>query len=166
MADCIFVALNETDLIAEFMPYLKMTAQPGTKLIFLVRTTTSNWGAVESHLPMIETGNITAREYRKNAWRFDIGREKERAERNLAWACEALRRKGVSTEVKMYAGGLSKALRECTKAGRARLIIMQVNFSFIKVSKIFLAALRLSIHHNLPPVTLLPRRYFEGGVER
>jgi hypothetical protein len=166
MTSCILVALNETELIDQFMPYLKMTAQPGTKLIFLVRTATSNWGEVESHLPMVETGNITAREYRKNAWRFNIDREKEKAERNLASACEALRRKGVSTEVKMYAGGLSKALRECTKASPARLIIMAVNFSFIKVVKAFLAALRLSIHHNLPPVTLLPPRYTEGGVKR
>lgn len=166
MADCILVALNQTELIGRFMPYLKVTAQPDTKLIFLVRTAASNWGEVESHLPMVETGNITAREYRENAWRFNIDREKERAELNLASACEALRRKGMNPEVKMYAGGLSKALRECTKVGPARLIIMPANFSFIKVLKAFFAALRLSARHNVPSVVLLPPRYIEGGVER
>jgi hypothetical protein len=166
MADCILVALNQTELINQFMPYLKLTARPGEKLIFLVRTATSHWGDVESHLPMVETGNISAREYQGHAWRFNIDREKERAERNLASACEELRRNGVTTEVKMYAGGLSKALRECTKAGPARLIIVPANYPFFKVFKTFFAALSLSRHPNVPPVTLLPPRYTGVNVER
>jgi hypothetical protein len=166
MADCILVALNQTERINQFMPYLKLTARPGEKLIFLVRTSTSHWGDVESHLPMVETGNITAREYQGHAWRFNIDREKERAERNLASACEELRSNGVTTQVKMYAGGLSKALRECTKAGPARLIIVPANYPFFTVFKSFFAALSLSTHPNVPPVTLLPPRYTGVSVER
>jgi hypothetical protein len=150
MADSILVALNQTQLIDQFMPYLKLNAEPGTKLVFLVRTETSNWGNVEGHLPMVETGSITGREYRETAWRFNIDREKERAERKLASACAALRRKGVNPEVKMYAGSLSKALREYSKAGAPRLIIRAANYSFIKVFKNFLAALKLSAHHDVP----------------
>ena len=166
MADCILVVLNQTELIHQFMPYLKMTARAGENLIFLVRTATSHWGDVESHLPMVETGNISAREYQGHAWRFNIDREKERAERNLASACEELRRNGVTTEVKMYAGGLSKALRECTIARPARLIIVSANYPFFKVFKSFFAALRLFTRHNVPPVTLLPPRYTGVSVER
>jgi len=166
MADCILVALEQTERIDQFLPYLGMTTQPGTKLVFLVCTATANWGDVESHLPMIETGSITEREYWENAWRFNIDREKERAERNLASACGALRRKGVNIEVKMYAGSLSKALREYSKAGPARLIIRHANYPFIKVFKDFFSALKLFTHHDVPSVTLLPPRHTEGGVER
>ena len=166
MADCVLVALNQTELIDRFLPYLKLTVRPGEKLVFLIRTATSHWGDVESHLPMVETGNITAREYRGHAWRFNIEREKERAERNLASACEELRRNGVTTQVKMYAGGISKALRECTKVCPARLIIVPANHPFLTVFKSFFAALSLSTHANVPPVTLLPPRYSGVHMER
>ena len=159
MANCVLVALNQTELIDRFLPYLKVTVRSGEKLIFLIRTARSHWGNVESHLPMVETGNITAREYQGHAWRFNIEREKARAERNLASACEELGRTGVSTQVKMYSGGLSKALRECTKTEPARLIIVPANYPFFTVFKSFFAALSLSTHPNVPPVTLLPPRY-------
>ena len=165
MADSILVALDETQRIHRFMAHLKSTAQPGDKIIFLVRTATSAWGDVETHLPMVETGNITSREYRGSAWRFNIDREKQKAERNLALACETLQREGMSTEVKMYAGGLSKAVRECTRTGAARLIVMPANYSRIQVVKAVLAALRLFNRH-VPPVALLPPRYTEAGMER
>ena len=116
MADCILVVLNQTELIHQFMPYLKMTARAGEKLIFLVRTATSHWGDVESHLPMVQTGNITSREYQGLAWRFNIDREKERAEQNLAAACEELGRNGVTTHVKMYAGGFKQGFARMHKS--------------------------------------------------
>jgi hypothetical protein len=166
MADCILVVLNQIELINQFMPYLKLTAQAGEKLIFLVRTATSHWGDVETHLPMVETGNITAREYPGQAWRFNIDREKERAERTLASACKELGGNGVTTQVKMYAGRLSKALRECTKAGPPRLIILPANYPFLKLVKSFFAALNLSTHPNVPIAALLPSGYIERGVER
>ena len=154
MADRILVALDETQRIHRFMAHLKLTAQPGDTIIFLIRTATSAWGNVETHLPMIETGSITSREYRRSAWRFNVDQEKEKAEHNLASVCEALRRNGIKPEVKMYAGGLSKAVRESTKAGATRLIVMPANYAIIYVVKAHLAALRLS--HNVPPVALLP----------
>ena len=154
MADRILVALDETQRIHRFTAHLKLTAQPGDTIIFLIRTATSTWGDVETHLPMVETGNITSREYRGSAWRFNAEREKQRAQRNLEWVCETLWRKGIHTEVKMYAGGLSKAVRECTNAGATRLIVMPANYAIIYIVKALLAALRLS--HNVPPVALLP----------
>ena len=162
MADRILVALDETQRIHPFMAHLKLTAQPGDKVIFLIRTATSTWGDVETHLPMVETGNITAREYRRSAWRFNVDQEKHKAERNLELVCEALRRNGMNTEVRMYAGGLSKAVRECTKADATRLIIMPANHASIQVVKAFLAALRLLSHH-VPPVALLPPRFKESA---
>ena len=154
MADRILVALDETQRIHRFMAHLKLTAQSGDTIIFLIRTATSTWGEVETHLPMVETGNITSREYRGSAWRFNVEREKERAQRNLEWVCETLWRKGIHTEVKMYAGGLSKAVRECTNAGATRLMVIPANYAITYVVKALLAALRLS--HNVPPVALLP----------
>jgi hypothetical protein len=162
MADRILVALDEAQRIQRFMAHLKLTAQPGDKVIFLIRTATSIWGDVETHLPMVETGNITAPEYRRSAWRFNVDQEKHQAERNLKWVCEALRRNGMNTEVRMYAGGLSKALRECTKAGATRLIIMPANHASIQMVKAFLAVLRLLSNH-VPPVALLPSRFKESA---
>jgi hypothetical protein len=163
MADSILVALDETQRIQRFMAHLKSTARPGDKIIFLIRTATSTWGDVETHLPMVETGNITSREYRGSAWRFNVDQEKRKSERDLEWVCEALRRKGISAEVKMYAGGLSRAVRECTKAGATRLIAMPANSASIQVLKAFLAALRLLSHH-IPAVALLPPQYVEHDV--
>jgi hypothetical protein len=160
MADSILVALDETQHIHRFMSHLKSTARPGDTIIFLIRTATSTWGNVETHLPMVETGNITSREYRGSAWRFNVDQEKQRAERNLELICEALRRNGISAEVRMYAGGLSKAVRECTKAGATRLIMMPVNYPRIQALKALLAALKLFNHH-VPAVALLPPRYIE-----
>ena len=90
MADRILVALDETRRIHRFMAHLKLTAQPGDTIIFLIRAATSTWGNVETHLPMIETGSITSREYRGSAWRFNVDQQKDKAEHNLASACEAL----------------------------------------------------------------------------
>ena len=157
MTDSILVALDETQRIHHFIAHLQLTARPGDKIIFLIRSATSIWGDVETHLPMVETGNISSREYRGSAWRFNIEREKQRAQHNLEWVCETLRRKGIHTEVKMYAGGLSKAVRECTKAGATRLILMPANYASVQAVKAFLAALRL-LSHDLPPVALLPPR--------
>ena len=155
MADSILVALDETQRIHHFIVHLQLTARPGDKITLLVRTATSTWGDVETHLPMVETGNISSREYRSSAWRFNIEREKQRAQRDLERVCETLRHKGIHTEVKMYAGGLSKAVRECTKAGATRLIMMPANYASIRAVKAFLAALRL-LNHHVPPVALLP----------
>lgn len=160
MADRILVALDETRRIHRFMAHLKLTAQPGDTIIFLIRAATSTWGNVETHLPMIETGSITSREYRRSAWRFNVDQQKQKAENNLALVCEALRRNGINAEVKMYAGGLSKAVRECAKAGATRLIMMPANYPRIQVVKAFLAALKLFNHH-MPAVALLPPRYIE-----
>lgn len=160
MADSILVALDETQHIHRFMSHVKSTARPGDTIIFLIRMTTSTWGDVETHLPMVATGNITSREYRDSAWRFNVDQEKKKAERNLELICEALRRKGINAEVKMYAGGLSKAVRECAKAGATRLIMMPANYPRIQVVKAFLAALKLFNHH-MPAVALLPPRYIE-----
>jgi hypothetical protein len=165
MADCILVALDETQRIHRFMAHLKLTAQPGDKVIFLIRTATSTWGDVETHLPMVETGNMTSREYRGSAWRFNVDQEKQKAERNLALVCEVLRRTGMNAEVKMYAGGLSRAVRECTKAGATRLIVMPANCASIQVVKAFLTALRL-LSHDIPSVALLPPRYMEHDVRQ
>jgi hypothetical protein len=161
MADRILVVLDDTQRIHRFMAHLKLTAQPGDKVIFLIRTATSTWGDVETHLPMVETGNITAREYRRSAWRFNVDQEKHKAERNLESVCETLRRNGMNTEVRMYAGGLSKAVRECTKAGATRLIMMPANHASIQMVKAVFAALRLLSHH-VPPVALLPLRFKES----
>jgi hypothetical protein len=79
--------------------------------------------------------------------------------------CEALRRNGMNPEVKMYAGGLSKAVRECTKSGAARLVVMPANHPDIQVAKALLAALKLSSHH-VPPIPVLPSWYTKTGVER
>jgi hypothetical protein len=160
MTDSILVALDETQRIHRFMAHLKLSAQPGDKIIFLIRTATSTWGDVETHLPMVETGNINSREYRGSAWRFNVDQEKQKAERNLECVCEALRRKGINAEVKMYAGGFSKAVRECTKAGATRLVVMPGNYASIQVVKAYLAALRLLSHH-IPAVALLPPQYME-----
>ncbi|HEX6435638.1 MAG TPA: hypothetical protein VF182_00815 [Candidatus Binatia bacterium] len=160
MADSILVALDETQRIHRFMAHLKATARQGDKIIFLIRTTISTWGDVETHLPMVETGNITAREYRGSAWRFNIEQEKQKAERDLELVCQALRRKGINAEVRMYAGGLSKAVRECAKAGATRLVMMPANYPRIQAVKAFLAALKLFNHH-IPAVALLPPRYIE-----
>ncbi|HEX6174760.1 MAG TPA: hypothetical protein VF089_12155 [Candidatus Binatia bacterium] len=154
MADRILVALDETQRIHRFMAHLRMTAKPGDTIIFLIRTATSTWGNVETHLPMIETGSITSREYRGSAWRFNVDLQKVKAEQNLASMCEALRRNGINPEVKMYAGGLSKAVRESTKAGATRLIVMPPNHTILYILKALLAALRLG--HHVPPVALLP----------
>ena len=110
---------------------------------------------------MIETGSITSREYRGSAWRFNVDLQKVKAEQNLASMCEALRRNGINPEVKMYAGGLSKAVRECTKAGATRLIMMPANHASIQMVKAVFAALRLLSHH-VPPVALLPLRFKES----
>ena len=154
MADRILVALDETQRIHRFMAHLKLIAQPGDTIIFLIRTATSMWGDVETHLPMVETGNITAREYRGNAWRFNVEQERQKAERDLESVCQALRRTRINAEARMYAGGLSKAVRESTKAGATRLIVMPPNYAIIYVMKALLAALRLN--RDVPPVALLP----------
>ena len=165
MADSILVALDETRRIHRFMPHLKSTARPGETIIFLIRKAASTWGDVETHLPMVETGNITAREYRGSAWRFNLEQEKHRAERDLELVWQALGRKGINAELRMYAGGLKQVVRECAKLGATRLVVMPTNYASIQLVKAYLAALRL-LSSNVPPVALLPPRIEQSRFER
>jgi hypothetical protein len=84
---------------------------------------------------------------------------------HLALMWEALRRNGMNPEVKMYAGGLSKAVRECTKSGAARLVVMPPNHPGIQVAKGLLAPLKLLSHH-VPPIAFLPPWCTTTGVEQ
>jgi hypothetical protein len=147
------------------MAHLKVTARLGDKLVFLIRTAKSAWGHMETQLPMVETGNITSWEYRASAWRFNLEREKQRAECNLAAMYEALRRNGMNPELKMYAGGLSKAVLEWTKSGAARLVVLPANHPDIQVAKALLAPLIL-LSHRLPRIAFLPPWYTTTGVEQ
>jgi len=114
----ILVPLGQYDRTEEIIPYIEKVARPGMKVVFLVRYPVDGFiWAKEKY------GMRAALEVKKLANYYSWEENLERAKKQVAPACEALRTKGIETAVDVYAGSLKKSVRSHTLNGDVHLIM-------------------------------------------
>ena len=114
----ILVPLGQYDRSEEMIPYIENVARPGMKVVFLMRYPVDGFiGAKE------EYGMRAALEAKKLVNYYSWEGNFEKAKKQVAPACEALRAKGIEAAVDVYAGSLKKAVRSHTLNGDVHLIM-------------------------------------------
>jgi hypothetical protein len=161
----IVIPLKRCDQINDVMPYLKNIARPGMKVVFLVRGSTDRWPWMEAHLTAMQTGNLTAFQVCELTSRYNVERETRLAEESLALTTKMLCARGISTEVKIYASSLRKALRRLAESETSRLVLLPTSHSFspVRISRAIFSALGLSKRRDVSPVLLVRSSQISGN---
>lgn len=127
MPEQIMVPLRGSDRIDQFLPYIEQVVQSGMKVVFLIHFGVSRFKELTDRLLTIHTGIQPA---------FLPGQSEERivadarrsAQQRVLSACEALRQKGVTVEVHLYAGRLRRVVEDYLEKEDVHLIMMRPNF--------------------------------------
>lgn len=100
------------------IPYIENVAQPGMKIVFLVRYPVDGfiWAKEEFDTKVILEAKKLVRYY---SWEENVKRAKSR----VSYTSEILRAKGIEAAVDVYVGSLKKALRSHTLNGDVHLIL-------------------------------------------
>ena len=114
----ILVPLGQYDRTEEMIPYVEKIARPGMKVVFLVRYPVDGFIWAKE-----EYGMRAALEAKKLVNYYSWEGNFEKAKKQVAPACEALRAKGIEAAVDVYAGSLKKAVRSHTLNGDVHLIM-------------------------------------------
>jgi hypothetical protein len=114
----ILVPLRQNDRSEEMIPYIENVARPGMQVVFLMRYPVDGfiWAKEEYGMRAAVKANELVNYY---SWEANL----EKAQNQVAPACEALRVKGVEAAVDVYAGSLKKAVRSHTRNGDVHLIM-------------------------------------------
>jgi hypothetical protein len=118
MSKKILVPLGQYDRSEEMVSYIENVARPGMKVVFLVRYPVDG-----IHWQKEEYGMRAALEAKKLVNYYSWEGNLEKAKKQVAPVCEALRTKGIETAVDVYAGSLKKAVRSHTLNGDVHLIM-------------------------------------------
>ena len=114
----ILVPLGQYDRSEEMIPYIENVARPGMKVVFLMRYPVDGFIWAKE-----EYGMRAALEAKKLVHYYSWEGNLEKAKKQIAPACEALRAKGIEATVDIYAGSLKKAVRSHTLNGDVHLIM-------------------------------------------
>jgi hypothetical protein len=156
MAGDILVPMRRSDQIDDFLPYLEQVAQPGMKVVFLLRSDVDGFKNLADQLLAIHTG-IRPDFLPAASSKEDVTEERRfSAERQLLPVCDALKKRGVDIRVNVYAGSLRRVVREYMQEKPVRLVMMRPRVSWIarhvcRVSRI----VRRFNSVTFPPVILL-----------
>jgi hypothetical protein len=114
----ILVPLGQYDRSEEMIPYIEKVARPGMKVVFLLRYPVDGfiWGKEEYGMRAALDAKKLVNYY---SWEGNL----EKAKKQVAPACEALRAKGIEADIDVYAGSLKKAVRDHTLNGDLHLIM-------------------------------------------
>jgi hypothetical protein len=120
----ILVPLRQYDRSEEMIPYIENVARLGMKVVFLVRYPVDGFiWAKEEH------GMSAALEAKKLVDYYSWEGNLEKARKQVAPACEALRVKGIEASVDVYAGSLKRAVRSHILSGGVHLIMTRAGIS-------------------------------------
>lgn len=137
MAREILVALQSEDRLSQMIPYIEKIAQPGMKVVFLLRFSLQPAFEGPQHDPMelMSPGehSVSLRaELKKPRLREEITSETQlmenqrlAAEHQVFLALEALLKRGIELTVDLYKGSLRRAVKNYTRKGDVHLIMMR-----------------------------------------
>lgn len=125
MAKQILVPLKRDDGVKEIIPYVERVAQPGMKVVFLLRYPVYGfvWGRKESGIEATLEARKTA--VRKIGEYYTWEEQRRLAENRVSPAREALERRGVEVTVDVCTDRLGRAVKSYTQNGDVHLIVMQ-----------------------------------------
>ena len=116
----ILVPLRRNDGIDEIIPYVERIAQPGMKVVFLLRYPVD--GFIWSR-PREESSREAVLAAEKLAKHYSWEENLQRAKSKVSPASEVLHRKGAEVGVDVYGGSLREAVRGYTAKGDVHLIV-------------------------------------------
>jgi hypothetical protein len=124
MAKKILVPLKRDDRVEEIIPCVEKVAQPGMKVVFLLRYAGEDLGRILALCAVVEggtTGRLAAARELTGiySWEGNV----QRAQRKVSPAREFLKRKGVEVDVDVYTGSLWKAVRGYAANGEVDSIV-------------------------------------------
>jgi len=126
MSKQILVSLKKNDRLEQVIPYLEKIAQPGMRVVFLMRYPVDggfewlrdHWVTTES----VEEARRAGEKIRNTYWLEEQGRL---AEHKVFLAQETLRKKGVEIAADVYVGSLRRAVKNYSLKGDVHLIMMR-----------------------------------------
>ena len=125
MAEKILVALKRDDRLEEIIPYIEKIAQPGMKVVFLLRyPVTGDFLWLGDHWVTTESPREALLAGRRIIERYSWDVQRGLAEQRVLVAREALRRKEIEVTVELYTDSLRRVVRDYTAAGEVHLIMM------------------------------------------
>ena len=124
MAKQILVPISRNDRVKEMIPYVERVAQPGMKVVFLLRYPVDGFDEyIRAGRATGETGTPNPEEVRKIAARFSWESQQQQARQRVFPACDALQRKGAEVTVEVYTGSLGKAVKSYALTGDVHLMM-------------------------------------------
>jgi hypothetical protein len=155
MAGQILVPLSGSDRIELFLPYIEQIAQPEMKVIFLVHLGVSHFKELTDQLLAIHTGIQPALLPGQSEERI-VEDARHSAQQRVLFACQALREKGITVDVNIYARRLRRVVREYLEKEDVYLVMMRPNLDRVtaylgKIGSVF----RFFKPATVPPVLLL-----------
>jgi hypothetical protein len=118
MSKKILVSLGHYDRTEEVVPYVEKIAQPGIKVVFLLRYPVAGfiW-------PREERNSEGPSEQKRLADHYSWEENLLRAQKKVSPAFEVLQRKGAEVAVDLYTGSLRKAISNHAPEGDVHLIM-------------------------------------------
>lgn len=162
MREHILVSLDCRDRIHEIIPYLDKIAKPGMRVVFLVRRSATNWPWMAAHLAAIQTGNWLT----LSPTRAALESAERSVERQLKDVGEALRRKGLQMEIKVYDGSFRKIVVEFAQRHDVRFVMMPASFqcSWFRVLRLIAHNFKLPKRSRVSPVLLFYLTPMDGTL--
>jgi len=125
MSRQLLVVQKRDDRLEHYIPYIERIAQPGMRVVFLMRGVcgiAGGWAAEEGRaLFRAEAGPAGRR-----SAQADLQEEEAKlSEQRVFRAQEALRKGGVEIDVEVYTGSLKKTLERYTRRGDVPLILVR-----------------------------------------
>src|SRR5262245_49588564 len=134
MALQILVALKSEDRLSQMIPYIEKIAQPGMKVIFLIRFSPQATANTLRHNSIelqcleesrffeaeLEKPKFTERNFREPQ---SIEEQRLAAEHKVFLALEALLKRGIEITVDVYTGSLNRAVKSYTCKGDVRIVM-------------------------------------------
>lgn len=134
MAPQILVALKSEDRLSQMIPYIEKIAQPGMKVVFLIRFSPQTASNALRHnsieLKCLEEsrffeGELEKPKFTERNFRETESMEEQRlsAEHKVFLALEALLKRGIEITVDVYAGSLKRVVKSYTRTGNVHYIM-------------------------------------------
>jgi hypothetical protein len=125
MAAKILVPLKKHDRVEEIVPFIEKVAQPGTRVIFLVRHPVNGLKWLQAYSAISQCGIESAPPVRKMAESYSARMRMQLGRQKVFNTSEALHKLDVRVGVDVYAGSLSKTLRSYENNEDGQLVLIQ-----------------------------------------
>ena len=137
MARQILVALKSEDRLGQMIPYFEKIAQPGMKVVFLIRFSPQIASNASRHdsieLECLEESRFFEGESKKprfteRNFRETQSMEEQRlsAEHKVFLALEALLKRGIEITVDIYTGSLKRVVKNYTRKGNVHFLVKRL----------------------------------------